>query len=207
VTWLWFVLFTTAAHAGPSSAGAISGTVRYGTQTVASAIVYLGVGNPRPSPTNPPPAILTQVNGEWVPHIQLARSGAALVLKNSDPTLHIAQVEVLNATNTPRRISTEAMPYAGYEKKIPLETSRTPFVVRVTTGNSEEGAAAYVAVLPHPWGAVSDAQGRFVIEGVPAGAFKLLAWHETLGGRAREVRVTSGRTTDVSMDYPAPASR
>ncbi len=46
-----------------------------------------------------------------------------------------------------------------------------------------------VLVLPNPYFATADAKGRFVIRDVPAGTYKLRAWHERLPGQTKEIVV------------------
>lgn len=187
--WLWFAV---AAHGAE-----ITGVVRCNTQAVANAVVYLNVAAV-PAGTNAP-VVLRQWRGEWNPRIQVARSGGGLVLKNDDPTLHVAHVDLLSGTNAPRRLLTEAMPFAGYEKSFSLESSREAVLLRATTGNGE-GAVGYAAVLPHPWAAVTGADGRFALRGVPAGQYKLFVWDETRGTISQPVNTTAGRSVELTIE-------
>ena len=173
--------FAWSAHAAE-----IAGLVRLaGTnQPVARAIVYLGTGNGRSTASN---AVLEARDGVLQPHVQVATRGSMLVLRNDDPTLHVVRVQALNSTNTPVTLLTQAMPYAGFQKAFALEGFLDTTLLRVSSGNGEE-MSAYVAVLPHPWAALTDENGRFALSGVPAGTYKLFAWHETLGTLVREVK-------------------
>ena len=40
---------------------------------------------------------------------------------------------------------------------------------------------AYANVVPHPFFAVTGADGSFEIKGLPPGTYTVEAWHETLG--------------------------
>jgi hypothetical protein len=51
---------------------------------------------------------------------------------------------------------------------------------------------AWVGVVEHPFFAVTDAEGRFEIAGVPAGSYTISAWHERLGTIERKVTVQKG---------------
>src|SRR5437667_92400 len=171
----------------------LTGNVRLATNPVTRAIVYLGAGNGRVAVTN---VVLEVRDAVLQPHVQVARRGATLVLRNADPTLHVVRVEALNATNTGARLLTQAMPYAGFQKAFALDGFRDTTLLRVTGGNGEE-MSAYIAVLPHPWAALTDENGRFVLNGVPAGTYKLYVWHETLGTLVREVKVPA--TVDLEF--------
>ncbi len=63
---------------------------------------------------------------------------------------------------------------------------------------------AYIAVVPHPWAAVTDAHGRYQIADVPVGDYRLYTWHERLGTLAGRVRVVRSRRCEVHFDYPHP---
>lgn len=57
-------------------------------------------------------------------------------------------------------------------------------------------------MIPHPWFAVSDAQGEFKIEGVPPGKYTLWLRHPDTGHQDRRaVEVTAGKTTQVKIEW------
>jgi hypothetical protein len=56
--------------------------------------------------------------------------------------------------------------------------------------------------VPHPWFAVSDAQGRFTIERVPPGKYTLWLRHADTGLQERRtVEVRAGQKVDVSVEW------
>ncbi|HEX5221492.1 MAG TPA: carboxypeptidase regulatory-like domain-containing protein [Verrucomicrobiae bacterium] len=48
-----------------------------------------------------------------------------------------------------------------------------------------------VLVLENPFYAVTDSEGRYVIRNVPAGTYKLKAWHERLPAQVQEITVAA----------------
>ena len=56
-----------------------------------------------------------------------------------------------------------------------------------------------ILVVPNPFFAVADEKGRFVIQNVPAGTYKVRAWHERMPSQTREVIVPE--VGDVRMDF------
>jgi hypothetical protein len=58
---------------------------------------------------------------------------------------------------------------------------------------------AFWVVLDHPYGVVTDSQGKFTLADLPAGEVTLTIWHEKSGwiDKARKVRVVRGKTTDL----------
>ncbi len=116
-----------------------------------------------------------------------------LTLRNSDPILHVVRIDLMSSTNEQRMILRAATPYAGFEKVYHLANFREPTLLQVTSGNGHEWMAAYIAIMPHPWVALTDENGRFTLHNVPAGTHKIYAWHEVLGTMISEVRVDSER--------------
>ena len=173
-------------------------------QTVQNAVVYLGLAtaNGRPSTNGNGTVWLDQRDCEFVPRVQIARNSAILILKNSDPVLHVVQIESLNGTNRPQPLITVAAPYAGFQKKFSLTGFQEPTLLRAADRNGHTWMTAYIAVMPHPWAALTDEAGRFVIRGVPPGNHKIYVWHEVLGTLAREVNVRSDRTTQIDFEFP-----
>lgn len=62
----------------------------------------------------------------------------------------------------------------------------------------------YIAVAPHPFVAVTEADGVFTFDDVPAGSYQLVVWHERLGARVMPVKVESGATADVHVLFGSP---
>jgi hypothetical protein len=171
-------------------------------QTVRNAIIYLaGYAQTSVNHATNDAVVLDQRNCEFVPRIQIARSGAPLILRNSDLVLHVVRIDSMSGTNGQRTLLRAATPYAGYEKTYQLANFREPTLLQVTSGNGHEWMSAYVAVLPHPWAALTDENGRFTLRNVPAGTQKIYAWHEVLGTLTREVKLNGSRTATVDFEY------
>lgn len=165
---------------------------------IQNVIIYLG--GPATNGATAP-VILDQRGCEFVPRIQIARSGATLLLRNSDPVLHIVQIDALNRTNGPQTLLQAATPYAGYEKKFQLANFREPALLKATGRNGHDWMAAFIAILPHPWAVLTDEAGRFTLKAVPAGTHKLYAWHEVLGTQTRDVKVVHSQTATVTFEF------
>ena len=63
---------------------------------------------------------------------------------------------------------------------------------------------ANVAVLPHPFFAVTSDNGTFEIKGLPPGTYEIEAWHEKLGTRTMNVTVGEGESKTADFSYTAP---
>lgn len=175
----------------------IAGIVRAaGTNPVAQAIVYLNAGNGHTPASN---LVLRVHDGILEPHVHVAARGGSLVLRNEDATLHVVRLERLNGTNAPSVLWTQAMPYAGFQREFLLSGFRETTLLRIAGGNGEN-ITGYVAVLPHPWATLTDAEGRFALRDVPVGPQRVFVWHEALGTLVREVRVPA---QGVTLEFPA----
>lgn len=171
-------------------------------QVVRDAIVYLA-GYPQGDAnigTNNA-VVLDQRDCEFVPRIQIARSGTPLLLRNSDPVLHVVRVDAMSGANGQRTLLKVATPYAGYEKIFQLANFREPTLLQVVSANGHEWMNAYIAVLPHPWAALTDENGHFVLRHVPPGTQKIYAWHEVLGVLTKEVDISPRRTAVVDFEF------
>lgn len=171
-------------------------------QTVRNVIVYLaGYAQNNPSNGTNGAIIVDQRDCEFVPRIQIARSGVPLILKNSDPILHVVRIDLMSSTNGPRTLLRTATPYAGYEKVYQVLNFREPTLLQLTSGNGHEWMAAYIAIMPHSWAAITDENGRFTLHNVPAGAHKIYAWHEALGTLVHEVHLNGEGSTTADFQF------
>lgn len=172
-------------------------------QTVEDVVVYLAgpVPNASHASNDSAQAILDERNCEFVPRIQIARSGGILILKNSDPVLHIVRIASMSGTNGQTTSLSVAAPYAGFEKRWRLTDWHEPTLLHAMSGNGHNWMAGYIAVMPHPWAAMTDENGRFTIRGVPAGTYKLCAWHEALGTLARDIKVVPDRVAAADFEF------
>ncbi len=139
--------------------------------------------------TSPP--TLDQNGCQFVPHVLLAPAGQAVHVLNSDPLTH--NVHTAAFENRPVNRSQPA----GVRK---IELSfRFPEKVRVRC-DMHDWMGGWIAVVDHPYNAVTNEEGSFVLENVPSGTYTLEIWHETLGSSTQSVAVAAGQTTDASVE-------
>lgn len=136
---------------------------------------------------------LDQRGCRFVPHVLAAPAGSSVELLNGDPILHGVHgyAGVATAFDVP-------MATQGQRKVAPL---RRPGVIQV--GCDVHGwMSAWIVVVDGPHFAVSDATGKFVIPGVPAGTYPVIAWHERLGERAASLTVPPAGPATLELVYP-----
>lgn len=139
-----------------------------------------------------PQATLDQAECSYVPHVQLAEAGTKVVISNSDPILHN-----IHAWAGDKTLFNIAQPPIGKLKFKKDLTVTGP--VRIVC-DVHDWMAAYIYVVDHPYVAVTDAEGRYAIEGVPPGTYTVKVWHEGLGEVTREATVTAGETATVNLE-------
>lgn len=173
-----------------------------GNGTLANVFVTLvGDGAPPSDGSAGEPAVLDQVDCRYVPHTVGVQVGQTLVLRSSDPTLH--NVHYTPADNPRGNFGFTAK---GSERKV---TFGKPEFIRMKC-DVHPWMTAYVGVFESPFFAVTRegedeaTAGKFEIARVPAGKYKLVAWHEQYGKVEQDVEVKDGGKADVTVTYGAP---
>jgi hypothetical protein len=63
---------------------------------------------------------------------------------------------------------------------------------------------AWIAVMNHPFFAVTGQDGKFEIKNIPAGTYELEAWHDRLRGKTMTVTVTDNSTQKIDFTFTEP---
>jgi hypothetical protein len=122
----------------------------------------LGEGAPAP----PSPVRLTQREGNFVPHVLVARQGTELQLGTGDDE---ADFQTSGAVAVSVRLT------RGQLRSLAL--SRTG-LVEVRSESRPWMTPAFVHVLEHEYHAVTGPDGRFRLPAVPRGEYEIMLWHE-----------------------------
>ncbi|PIQ81690.1 MAG: hypothetical protein COV76_07230 [Candidatus Omnitrophica bacterium CG11_big_fil_rev_8_21_14_0_20_64_10] len=128
----------------------------------------------------PAEGVLDQRTCAFVPHTVILPVGGRLTIRNSDSVLHNVRIfqgaamQMHEWQKAGARDLTWEFPEAGR------------YIVRCGV---HPWMYAWVAVLAHPHGAISDEEGRFRLPGVRPGRYRLKVWHETLGTVERPIVV------------------
>ena len=138
-------------------------------------------------------ATIDQQGCMYNPHIFGMMVNQPLEITNSDPTLHNIHSLPKTSGNTSFNI---AQPNKGMKT---TKTFAKPEVMVKIKCEVHSWMAAYAGVLDHPFFAVSDDKGNFIIKDLPAGDYELEAWHEKLG--AQTMKVTVGAADTKSVDF------
>jgi plastocyanin len=138
-------------------------------------------------------ARLDQRGERFVPHIVAIGVGGTVDFPNSDPTFH-------NVFSLSETRSFDLGRYAtGKSKTVKFDR---PGIVRVFC-DIHAHMSAFIFVFAHPYFAVTDGQGRFRIDGVPAGTHQIVLWNETMDPETKPVTVPDGGEAEVNFTVAA----
>jgi hypothetical protein len=111
---------------------------------------------------------LNQKNCRYEPHILLVPDDGTLRIKSSDHVLHTVHMSGAADYNLP-------FPFAD---QVVSRTMNREGLVDLRCNAGHVWMNAEILVVPHPYYAVTDADGRFELDDVPPGNYEIVAWHE-----------------------------
>lgn len=152
---------------------------------VANAFVYIAAGLPPSVSPGPPdtPVVMDQRGCRFVPHVLGVRAGQPVEFVNSDPTEH--------------DVHAEPGPNGEFNRLQPLQGMReshvftAPDVMTLIKCDRHPWMSAYIGVMAHPFFAVTGADGRFTLSGVPDGHYTVAMWHERFGRLETEAAIVN----------------
>jgi len=127
----------------------------------------------------------------FVPRVQVVAPGATVKTSSKDAVLHTTVVQQADG----RQLFNVALPVPGIEISKPLNS---PGIMRV--GCSTHQWMRGWVVVTDEMTAVTGADGRFTLSGVPPGTYELRVWHESLKAAPQKVTVAAGRTAEVHFE-------
>jgi hypothetical protein len=155
-----------------------------------------------PSLKNPPKTVeVDQPCCSFEPRMMALQVGQDLVVKNSAPIPHNFKIDSINGgpVQNPLIPSKGKATVGGFVPKL-LPTMYTCSIHAWMKG--------WIGTFPHPYFAVTNADGEFEIKNAPAGKFRLMVWQENPGfviikpgnpkpEYGKVIEIKAGGTTDV----------
>ncbi len=164
-----------------------------------NVFVYVKSGLPADANFEVPTAEveLDQKGCLYVPRVLGIQAGQPLKVVNSDQTNHnIHPVPKTNREWNESQLKGQAPIVKKFAK---------PEVMIPVKCNMHSWMLAHIAVMSHPFFAVSGADGSFSIKGLPPGEYELEAWHEKFG--AKTLKVTVAAKADAKADFSFDAAK
>jgi plastocyanin len=152
------------------------------------AVVYF---DPAPAvseaPTEGRRAIMRQRDTTFAPHLLAITVGTTVEFPNDDETYHN-----VFSLSKPRRFDLGRYA-AGRSKAVRFDR---PGVVRVFCDIHSQ-MNAFILVFDHRFHAVTDAEGRYRIDRVPPGSYRVTAWYEGVARQTQAVTIGAGAATEL----------
>ena len=178
-----FLLGLPAVPQDTAAFAALAGTVRAPNARTAGAVVYLV---PRDSAAAPLPVdtgLVDQRDLRFVPRTLVVLPGTTVEFRNSDPILH----NVFSPPGVAEGFDLGIYPRT--ERRLHTFTAPGAHVILC---HVHPEMVAYIVVVPTPWYAVVDDEGRFRITGVPPGRYRLRVWHRRAAPFEQSVDIERG---------------
>jgi plastocyanin len=170
--------------------------------SLANALVYVksGLEGRKFEPVKEA-VVLDQRGCMFVPRVVSVRAGQTVAVKNSDPVSHNihprpAENREWNQQQPPESPDLQRR-FARPEIMIPVRC------------NVHSWMRAWIAVLDHPFFAVTKEDGAFEWSSLPPGDYTVAVWHETLGEITKTISVKPKDVVKLDLAYmpDAAASR
>ena len=169
---------------------------RQGGMGIQNVMIYL-IKRPVGIPIEPPPTTrveLQQKGCRWIPHVLAVRCDQPLLVKAIDPIYHDTQFNMLRNYQVPL-----LKPQGDYTETF-SKPETSPCRIRCAL---HSWMSAHLLVVDHPFFSVTDENGRFQIDSLPAGQHKFRVWHEASGYLEKEllVEIHGNQTTEKTLTY------
>lgn len=163
---LVFIVLSVFSLTSLARAGDVHGHVDPGVEPD-NVVIYLTPVEGKIEYDKIPGGVIDQINKEYVPHVLPIMVGGTITFLNSDGILH--NVHLYFGSETVFNI---AMP--RFRKKISKTLKQSGEHLLLCDAHSE--MSAYILVLESPFFAKPDANGNFVISGIPAGTYNIVRY-------------------------------
>jgi hypothetical protein len=135
-----------------------------------------------------------QKNCRFIPHAMLVRTDQEVLVKSSDGVSHNTHTNPVN--NQGENFFVQANDQKG--RPVSFKGSeRLPVLVNC---DIHSWMKAYWLVLDHPYAAVTDKDGKFTIDKLPAGDLEFRVWHERKGWVSAAAGIKQGFKATVKSD-------
>ena len=175
------------------------------------ANVFVLLANLKPDSLPPATVRLDIAKCSFKPHAIALLRGDSLMIRNTDPAAHHSRgylyplrpgwnqsvtKEIFGKEST--TVFNIAFPSKGAAD---IEKLDAPGLLEIRSEDGHDWMKAYVLISPHRFFAVSNAKGEFTLEGLPAGQYDMILWHETLGVKRQLLEVPAGKGTELLVTW------
>ena len=134
--------------------------------------------------------VLDQQICTYLPHVLLAPIDAPVQILNSDDIFH--NIHTFSSKNAPVNLA-QPPTVKKLEKTFSVAEK-----IQVRC-DIHGWMSAWIVAVDHPYHAVTDAEGRFVLTDIPPGTYTVHCWQELLGEQS--VEVTVAEDAHIALDF------
>jgi plastocyanin len=135
---------------------------------------------------------IEQRDRRFVPDLLVIPAGSTVSFPNFDPIFH-------NVFSLSKAKSFDLGNYPKGQTR--LVTFADPGIVAVYC-HLHSNMAATIVVAPNRWATQADANGSFVLKGVPAGTYVVVAWHKAAGTFRKTVAIDGASEVEANFTLP-----
>jgi plastocyanin len=147
-----------------------------------------------PAPADP--VVVDQKGCMYTPHVIGVMKGQTVKILNPDGTLH--NVHAMSKVNPEFN---QAMPKFRTEITKVFDKEEDMFPMKCDV---HPWMGAWITVTGNPFFKVTESNGQFTIDNLPAGTYEMQAWHEKLGVQKQTVTVADGETKEINFTFTKP---
>jgi plastocyanin len=138
------------------------------------------------------PARMEQEGLTFKPHVLAVVKGTEVEFPNRDMLFH-------NVFSLSKAASFDLGRFAQNASKSLRFTK--PGIVKVFC-HIHSDMSGVIVVLDNPFFASPGSDGQYVIEGIPPGDYRVIAWHERARMAAKTIRIEAGKDSELDFEIP-----
>ncbi|MBF0432151.1 MAG: carboxypeptidase regulatory-like domain-containing protein [Fibrobacteria bacterium] len=143
--------------------------------------------------------LVHNIDCRFEPRVSLIQSHTPIKIMNGDKIPHRAHFALIKDSGQTKDLMSIAVPWAEMNLGVSRMLGHTGLVgIYGIVHPFERG---WIWMMAHPYGEVTDKNGKFSMKDVPPGIYKLRVWHEYLGEQTVTVIVRAGDVSDVTVIY------
>jgi plastocyanin len=160
---------------------------------LATAVIYLASAGGGNTGLRPADTEIAMHDKEYIPHVRVVPAGSTVAFPNQDPFRHNV------FSNSPAGPFDLGLTPRGSAAR---NTFKRPGTYAIYC-NIHSRMSAFVIAVGTPWFTQPNADGSFVLRGVPPGRYVLHAWHERGGEVSQPIEVGPGGTNGLAVELDA----
>jgi hypothetical protein len=137
---------------------------------------------------------------QFIPFVSVMRENHPLTVKNLDQVSHDLQIYERDQEHVFIMFHRPALTKSGTSDIIKFTGSRRDVSMQCGMHPFMQG---HGLAVPNPYYAITGLEGTFEIKDIPAGKYRIKAWHPTLGEKVQEMTVAANGTASLDFNFEA----